>query len=111
MVSFQGLLDFSITTFETTILGVEQFLAVADTFPSSWPVNLAFVEDVSLSELLAAMDAMISADLMLRPILFNRRIYCEGELMALLHSIVTTVILTISCSSNPVHWLPHNSIS
>lgn len=87
-MTHQQLPDFATPSFETTIKDVQQFTAVADRMPAGAPINLAFVEDRSVDDRLAAVDALSAAGLTTRPILSARRIASEAELVQLLEGSV-----------------------
>lgn len=80
--------SFAHPAFETTVRGAHRFVTHAAQIPSGSPINLAFVEDISLEERLAAIDALLAAGLVPRPIISTRRIGSSTELSRLLHEVV-----------------------
>lgn len=80
-------IDFTTPSFETTVRQVGQFVDVADQMPINAPINVAFVEEISIAQRLAAISALAAAGLRVRPIVSARRIASEAQLVELLDGI------------------------
>lgn len=80
-------IDFTSPSFETTVRQVAQFVAVAERIPASAPINVAFVEDIPITERLSAIGALSAAGLRVRPIISARRITSESQLVELIQGI------------------------
>ena len=80
-------IDFTSASVETTVRQVAQFVAIAEQIPASGPINVAFVEDIPITERLSAIDALSAADLQVRPIISARRIISESQLVELIQGI------------------------
>ena len=84
-------IDFTSASVETTVRQVAQFVAIAEQIPASGPINVAFVEDIPITERLSAIGALSAAGLRVRPIISARRITSETQLVALLQGITDEV--------------------
>ncbi|MFD6813473.1 methylenetetrahydrofolate reductase [Enteractinococcus coprophilus] len=79
-------MDFTTPSFETTVRQVGQFVDVADRMPGDAPINVAFVEEISVAQRLAAIRTLSAAGLRVRPILSARRLASEAQLGELLET-------------------------
>ncbi len=80
-------IDFTSASVETTVRQVAQFVAVTDRNPAGAPINVAFVEDIPITERLSAISALSAAGLQVRPTISARRINSESQLVELLQGI------------------------
>lgn len=80
-------LDVTWPSLETTAHQVEQSVAAADLIPAGSPINVAFVEDISIRKRIAALHTLSAAGLRVQPIVSSRRIASEPQLIALLKGI------------------------
>lgn len=77
-------LDVTAPSCETTVRQVPQFLSVADRIPWDAPLNVAFIEELSVSARLTALGELAAAGYRVRPIISARRIVSESQLQQLL---------------------------